>query len=206
MAHELTHIALKHTTEDRRDGIFTGGVVFAAMTTAMALISVSAPLFAVAGLAAGLLAFDAYAGSVVARYNEKVCDRGAALMTGETVSLISGLTKMGEAMLRAKQLQDSVNSRNPKTKWQSVRDPVKKWWRKTSLFKKINHSHPDDGVRIRLLDGYGADGEDRHYLSWRAQQFRGAFLKAAVRPETVQPAAQAVARPAQTPAKPGIET
>lgn len=214
IAHELTHVALGRSKKIHYQTALTDmNDVFVVLAGAAAVLTFSPVAFAVLGVSFAAYAHDIYACSVISRHTEKLCDRGAALITGQTVSLTDGIEKLRTKMEHAHRVRPEGPA-EPRTLIEALKRPLMKWlhkqplmkaFRETHLYNAINDSHPEDAVREKLLESYGHDGDNRHYLAWRAQQFRGAFLKAAVKadapasdPKPSATLATGIVKPGQT--------
>ncbi len=160
IAHELTHIRGQHSRM-RSFGILTqiANTVAAVGVVASAVIGGMAVLPAL-GIAVTMYGVTKSAQVMQARYHEKVCDRAAGVISGAPQALASAFKTMEKAALRIRQERENLRAR------MHGRAPDKAPTQ-PPLLKRLLADHPDDAIRIGLLEGTF----QAHSLSfWRQRQ------------------------------------
>jgi Zn-dependent protease with chaperone function len=173
MAHELTHVKLGHIksgTEWMSRG--TLGMVLNAALVGAALVA-GAPVLPVLAFIAVTNIVGKCLRSVQSRRHEEMCDKGAALITGETASLASALKKVHKGLLN--RAQQKVN-----LKYMRRGEAPPKVEEAGGISQFLFASHPTNDRREKLL----RDFENAHkgYCDKRRAEFKTAFNNAAAPP------------------------
>lgn len=147
IAHEITHLKERHT---QKINLRLGRGLLNAVTN-LAILGVAAfgplPFIPVlAGVIASNLVFRTL-GSIRSRHHERLCDRGAAAITGETTALGTALDKIREKMLHALELKNKFAAAAKKTTPKPLKKPG-------PVARFITAQHPTNKTRKRLLDKF----------------------------------------------------
>ena len=166
VGHELTHVKLKHMTETANwlgrlsmSGVINAGLLGAALLGGL-------PILPVLGLIAVTNVIGTCLKSMQSRKHEKLCDRGAAILTGGTKDLSSALGKIRSAMIKIKQME------------------VDEEFRARGMTRFINATHPPNEQREKLLNNF--ENTYPEFCKKQRGLFAAAFNKAA-KPKTQKP-------------------
>lgn len=192
MAHELTHVKLGHIksgTEWLARGTL-GGVLNVALVGA-ALVA-GAPVLPVLAFVAVTNIVGKCLRSVQSRRHEEMCDKGAALMTGETASLASALKKVHKGLLG--RAQQKIN-----LKYMRKGEVPPKVEEASGISHFLFASHPTNERRAQLLREF----EENHksYCEKQRAEFTTAFNNAAAAPASPKTVPVIVLRPRAQPPK-----
>ncbi len=170
VAHEMTHLTLEHPKKGVQwmarmplNTAINVGLIAAAIIGPL-------PLLPVIGLVIGSNVVGRALKSLKSRYQEEMCDRGAALMTGGTEDLSTALGKIKKAMIKMKGIETEYKYRS-----QGLDPPAPQEPSKLATF--VNASHPSNARRNALLDKF----EEQHagYVEKKRGFFAERFNKAA---------------------------
>ena len=182
MAHEMTHLNLKHPARGVRwlgrmplNALLNAGLIGAALLGPL-------PFMPVLGIVLASNVIGTALKSLKSRQQEDLCDRGAALMTGGTGSLTTALKKIKESMLKMKRIETEYTYRA-----QGLEPPVEKPAGAWQRF--VMATHPGNEHRAQKLAGF-----EKKYPEWCAQQ-RGLFSAAFNDAAAKAPPAASVAAP-----------
>ncbi|MEZ0226521.1 MAG: M48 family metallopeptidase [Alphaproteobacteria bacterium] len=177
VGHELTHVKLKHMTETANwlgrlsmSGVINAGLLGAALLGGL-------PILPVLGLIAVTNVIGTCLKSMQSRKHEKLCDRGAAILTGGTKDLSSALGKIRSAMIKIKQMEVDEEFRARGMDPPKVREVG-------GMTRFINATHPPNEQREKLLNNF--ENTYPEFCKKQRGLFAAAFNKAA-KPKTQKP-------------------
>jgi Zn-dependent protease with chaperone function len=147
MAHEMTHLALRHP--DRKAKEIGTGFLNMALNIGLlgAAVFGSLPVLPVLGFVVASNLVGRALSSIQSRHHEALCDRGAALMTGGTDDMSTALEKISTAMKKARQA--SADRRNIQRG--KPLEPVQERGRVDAF---LNAPHPPLPKRKSLMEAF----------------------------------------------------
>ncbi|MDE1151422.1 MAG: M48 family metalloprotease [Micavibrio sp.] len=174
VAHEMTHLNLQHPAKGVRwQGRMPVNALINVALVGAALLG-PLPLLPVLGFVAVTNVAGRALKAIQSRHHEKLCDRGAALITGGTGDLTTALEKIKHSMLKMQRIETeyAYRSKGLEPPEQKEAGAVKRFFVAT---------HPANEVRSSLLQQF-----EKKYPAWCEKQrgyFSNAFNKAAARPD-----------------------
>ena len=182
IGHEITHLALGHT-KDRPSWLarhmpsmlLSAALVGAAVFGVVPLL----PAFVLVGVSA---VASTCLESINSRRREELCDRGAAILTGGTADLASGLRKL--KTISTKMLEQQVKEANAMSILLG-RGKGKIVIKKPGMWDSFMHgTHPPTERRAGLLEAF--ENKYHQFCEKQRSQFRDTFNARAARPARVE--------------------